>query len=93
MSETEFNTRPDRFDTAILQIGLAWLPYGGVGADTVYDEFGLSWEEYARNLLSVLDRFDSPQLSARTKLQLRKVALSVLRTAARPTTGLCVDNS
>ena len=93
MSNVEFNTRPDRFDTAILEIALAWLPYGGPGADTVYDEFGLSWTEYARHLLGILDRFDSPQLSTATKLQLRRAALSGLRTAARPITGLCVDNS
>jgi hypothetical protein len=93
MTGSDRQNRPDRFDTGILQVALAWLPYGGAGADTVYDEFGLSWTEYARNLLNVLDRFDPPQLSTRTKSQLRKIALSVLHADARPITGLCVDNS
>ena len=79
-----FPSRPDRFDNGILQIALAWLPYGGPDTDLVYDEFGISSQEFAQHVLDVLDRFDPPHLSTRTKLRLRTLAQSVLCGQATP---------
>ena len=84
MYNNDYPRRPmDRFDDGVLRLALAWLPYGGADADATYDALGLSPEQYSRFVLDVLDRCDLPQISGTTKLELRRIAFSVLDTKKR----------
>jgi hypothetical protein len=82
MKHADSRREPDRFETAVVRLALAWLPYGGADADITYDEFGFSLEQYARRLLDILDTCSLPDISEPTKRRLRHVALLALRPTA-----------
>jgi hypothetical protein len=71
-------SRPNRFDMDLLEMALAWLPYGHADEDATIAAFGLAVDDFHIRVLAILDHYELREIPERTKARLRLAAKQAL---------------
>jgi len=66
---------PDRFELAMIEHGRRWWAFGGGSRDQIFEEFGLSEEQFFRRLLDLVTNHPVTSLDRRTSDRIRGTCL------------------